>query len=122
METALTVKPPQFHGAVFRSLLNWRLARFELQADRVVVFEHSRWFLYLGLVGVILSRTTSGSRSLDIEYAKVASVSRGKVGLNKKFLDVKMQDGSEHRFNIKDDDANRIRAQVHQQNPTATIN
>jgi hypothetical protein len=121
MQHALTVPPVRFHGSVFRSLLNWRFARFELEPDRVVVYEHSRWLLGLGLLGLILSRTLRGQRSIDVEYAKVSKVERAKVGLNNKFLDVTMHDGSTHRFQLKDEEANRIRERVHQQNPTATI-
>jgi len=74
--------------------------RFELTATRVLYYRQSYLWLMFGLIGALLSRTSAGKRELELEFAKIASIARGKYGLNKKILDFKMADGSEYRLVI----------------------
>jgi hypothetical protein len=116
MSTAITVSDPviaRYNGAVIRSALNLRLARFDLERDRLVVHEASRWLAGFGLLGLLLARVFKGTRT-DIDFSRIAAVARGKFGLNKKILDVEMVDGTKYRLNISDDFAGRIRSQLAQ--------
>ena len=63
-------------------------------------YRRSTVWLMLGLIGALLSQRSSGKRDLELEFAKIASVARGRYGLNKKILDFKMTHGSEHRLAI----------------------
>ena len=75
--------------------------RFELTASRIVYYRQSPLWLMFGLIGALLGRRTTGKRVLELEFARIASIARGKYGLSKKILNFKMTDGSEHRLSIE---------------------
>jgi hypothetical protein len=74
------------------------LGRFELTATRIVYYQLSSLWMMFGLIGALLSRRSAGKQALELEFANISSIARGKYGLNKKILDVKLMDGSEHRL------------------------
>src|SRR5688572_13058400 len=117
MSNALTVSDPvlaRFHGGVIRGKLNAHYARFELEHDRLAVYQHSRFLVAFGLIGLLIMRRLKGRLVNVLEFSKIATIGRGKFGFNKKILDVTMADGTTHRFNLDDTSAARIRAQIGQ--------
>jgi hypothetical protein len=108
------------NGGLIRGPLKVTLGRFELTPTHIIYYQRSRLWLMFGALGMLLSRGTAGKRALDIDLSKVASVARGKYGLNKKVLDVKMTDGTAHRLTVDkfDDFVARLREQV----PSVAVN
>jgi hypothetical protein len=112
MSHEMTRTSVKFHGAVIYGKLKLKLARFELESDRLVVYEHSRLLMGLGLIGAILSRVLRGKRTIDLPYTMIATLGRGKFGFNKKVLDVTTVEGQTYRFNMDDASASLVRARV----------
>lgn len=102
------------NGGIFKSKLRMQFARFELTPTKIVCYRKSNLFLLFGALGMILARSAKGKRADELELARIASVARGKFGLNKKILDVTMNDGSTHRLTIDEFDpfAARLRESV----------
>ena len=99
--TATTAEPVLFESS--GGLMKGRrmfVGRVELTATRLVYYRSSSLWMMFGLIGALLGRRSAGKRDLEIEFAKIATVARGKYGLNKKILDFKMSDGSEFRLVI----------------------
>ena len=117
MSTAMTVpgsSPMKFHGGILRGKLRMHYARFELASDQLVVYQHSRWLMGMGLIGFLLARKLQGKRIIEIGFDDIESIGRGRFGLNKKILEVTLKDGTLHRFSMDDDASMKIREQVAQ--------
>lgn len=117
MSTAMTVQVPatvKFHGGILRSTLRVHYARFEVAPDQLVVYQHSRWLMGMGLIGLLLARKLQGKRAIEISFGDIENIGRGKFGLNKKVLEVTMKDGTLHRFSLDDDASMKIRELVAQ--------
>jgi hypothetical protein len=117
MTTALQVSDPvldRWNGGLFKGKFQMVFARFELERDRLVVYEHSRWLAAMGLIGLLIARKRQGKRTIELEFTKIATIGRGKFGLNKKILDVTTTDGQSHRFQLEDEASARIRLEIAQ--------
>jgi hypothetical protein len=107
-DQAMTTTEPvlfESNGGRFQGKLRMFMGRFELTASRIVFYQRSIWWQMFGLIGALLGRRSAGKRVLDIELATIASLARGKFGLNKKILDITRTDGSEVRIAIDKYDA-----------------
>lgn len=60
--------------------------------------------MMFGLIGILLGRRSKGTLALTVELARVRTVARGKYGVNKKVLDVTLDDGTCHRLLVDDFD------------------
>lgn len=101
-------------GGRIRGKLKVDLGRMELTGSAIVFYQRNRlWYLF-GLLGALIAARTNGKRALTIELATIGEVARGKYGLNKKVLDVKLTDGSEHRLMLDkyDDFVAQLRDQL----------
>jgi hypothetical protein len=112
MTNALVAAPIKFQGAIIYGKLKLHYARFELEPGKIVVYQHPRWLMGFGLIGLLIARKSQGKRVLDLELSKIAVLGRGKFGLNKKVLEVTMLDGEQYRFNVDDEKAALIRNHV----------
>jgi hypothetical protein len=111
---ALSVVEPvlfQSNAGLFVSKRRMVFARVELTGTRIVVYKKSAVWTMFGLIGLLIAMKLPGKRALELEYAAIAKVARGKYGFNKKILDVTMQDGATHRLSIDhfDEVAARLR-------------
>lgn len=102
------------NGAILRGKLSLRLARLELTSDRLRVYQHSRWLMMFGLVGMLIARRSRGVLAIDLELTQIATLGRGAFGRNKKVLDLTTTDGAAHRIMVDDFDAftGQLREQV----------
>lgn len=109
MTTALTTTdaPPlaRTNGGLIAGKLNVRLGKVELTARELRVMTPSRFFMMFGLIGMLLARRSKGKLALSIDLARVRSVARGKYGVNKKILDITVDDGQTHRIMVDDFEA-----------------
>lgn len=93
------------NGGRFKSKFRMYFGRLELTADRITYYEKSAVWLMFGALGMLLSRYAAGKRHTELELGRVATVTRGKHGFNKKILDIKTTDGATHRFMVDQYDA-----------------
>ena len=104
MSTALTTTTEPViastNGGLFKSKLRMHFARFDLTSSKIVTYQKSSIWLAFGALGILISRYTSGKRTLEIELSKVATLARGKHGFNKNILDITMSDGAKHRLSL----------------------
>lgn len=103
MSTALATTEPVIastNGGLFKSKLRMHFARFDLTSSKIVTYQKSSIWLAFGALGILISRYTSGKRTLEIELAKVSTLARGKHGFNKNILDITMADGAKHRLSL----------------------
>lgn len=118
MSTALTTTEPaplaRSHGGLIAGKLNVRLGKVELTASELQVRTISRAYQMFGLIGMLLGRRAKGTLALTIALGRVRTVSRGKYGLNKKILDITVDDGQTHRIIVDDFDrfGDALRAQL----------
>jgi hypothetical protein len=116
MTTAiLPIEPALFKsaGTVFRGKLRANLATIELTADRIVCFEHGRWATMFGAIGALVAMMTRGKRGLEIELSTIAKISRGKLLLNRKLLDIELANGATYRLGLRHYDAFAARLREH---------
>jgi hypothetical protein len=90
----------QTRGMVILGKLRVHPVRYELHADRIVIYKQSRILLGLGLIGLLLAAKMRGKHYLDLELSQIRRYGRGKYGLNKRVLDVTLADGTTHRLII----------------------
>ena len=104
MSTALTTTTEPViastNGGLFKSKLRMHFARFDLTSSKIVTYQKSSIWLAFGALGILISRYTSGKRTLEIELSKVTTLARGKYGFNKNILDITMSDGAKHRLSL----------------------
>lgn len=112
MTHALVAAPVKIHTHIILGKLDIRPVRVELEPGKLVIYQHSRWLLGLGLLGIWLSRRSQGKRMVDVALSDVAVIGRGKFGLNKKVLEITTVGGDQYRFSIADDKAALIRGHV----------
>ena len=91
-----------------------RLGKVELTASELQVRTISRAYQMFGLIGMLHGRRAKGTLALTIALGRVRTVSRGKYGLNKKILDITVDDGQTHRIIVDDFDrfGDALRAQL----------
>ncbi|MBK9031071.1 MAG: hypothetical protein IPL61_07005 [Myxococcales bacterium] len=92
------------NGGLIAGKLNVRLGKVELTASELRVRTISRVYQMFGLIGMLLGRRAKGTLALTIDLGRVRTVARGKHGLNKKILDVTVDDGQTHRVIVDDFD------------------
>ncbi|MBL8625139.1 MAG: hypothetical protein JNK64_27765 [Myxococcales bacterium] len=106
--TALTTTAPapiaKSHGGLIAGKLNVRFGKVELTASELRVLTISRAYQMFGLIGMLLGRRAKGTLALTIDLGRVRTVARGKYGLNKKILDLTVEDGQTHRVMVEDFD------------------
>ena len=116
--TALTLAAPTVlatsSGGLFRGKFRMRFARIDLTTDRLQIHERNRWLASMGLLGFLLARWLAPKLVVDLPLAQIATLARGKFGLNKKILDLTATDGASYRLTITDYDAftARLREQI----------
>jgi hypothetical protein len=98
-------------GALIISTLRVRPGRWELTRHQLVFHQFSRWLGALGLIGVFLMKYARGSRALALDLPKIATITRGSYGRNKRVMDVTMVDGAVHRIVV--DNFDEIAARLH---------
>jgi hypothetical protein len=98
-------------GALIISTLRVRSGRWELTRDQLVFYQFSRWYAAFGLLGALLMRYATGKRALDLDLRRIATVTRGRYGRNKKVMDVTMVDGQQHRLVV--DSFDEVAARLH---------
>ncbi len=114
MTNALATTVPKIHGGIIYGKLKLHLARFELEPGKIVIYQHSRWLMGFGLIGLLISRKAQGKRVLDLDLSKIAVIGRGKFGFNKKILEITTTDGEQYRLQVDDEKAAQIRAHLAQ--------
>ncbi|MEZ4404495.1 MAG: hypothetical protein R3B06_31030 [Kofleriaceae bacterium] len=104
--TALTTTAPiaTTNGGLIAGKLNVRFGKVDLTASELQVRVVSPIYRMFGLIGMLLGRRAKGKLALTVPLGRVRSVTRGKYGLNKKILDVTVDDGQCHRLMVDDFD------------------
>ena len=93
------------NGGVLRGKFRMIFARLELGSDRLSVYQFNPWLASFGLIGFLLSRYVFKPKlAIDLPLGQIATLARGKFGLNKKILDLTTTDGTAHRLVIDDYD------------------
>ncbi len=93
------------NGGMFKGKWRLQFGRFELTSTKIIFYKRSSFWMMFGALGVLLSRTTSGKRFLDLDLAQIKDAVRTKHMLNKNVLEVTMADGAQHRFSVDSFDA-----------------
>jgi hypothetical protein len=98
-------------GALIVSALRVHPGRWELTRHQLVFHQFSRWLGGLGLLGVFFMKYARGTKALELDLPKIATITRGRYGRNKRVMDVTMVDGTVHRIVV--DNFDEVAARLH---------